>query len=94
MGLTGPVIFCCFRHSGGGSKDLRIPLRRTTPVVWKRLLRKITITRIVTTAILLAGFYLLLIASFEYFRHLPYFQFFLLCIMGGAFLVITYLLKQ
>jgi hypothetical protein len=77
-----------------GSKDLRIHLRRTTPVAWVRLIRKITFARIVTTAVLLAGFYLLLIATFEYFQHLPYFQFFLLCVMGFAFLVITYLLKQ
>lgn len=63
-------------------------------MVWKLLIRKITIGRVAMTVFLLAMFYLLLIASFEYFQHLPYFQFFLLCIMGGAFLVITYLLKQ
>jgi hypothetical protein len=77
-----------------GSKDLRVLPRRTTSVTGKRLIRKITLTRIITTAVLLAGFYLLLIATFEYFQHLPYFQFLLLCVMGGAFLVITYLLKQ
>jgi hypothetical protein len=62
-------------------------------VVWIRLIRKITFTRILTTAILLAGFYLLLIATFEFFQHLPYFRFFLLCVMGFAFLLITYLLR-
>jgi hypothetical protein len=63
-------------------------------VVWKRLIRKITFARVAITGILLAGFYLLLIATFEFFQHCPYFQFFLLCVMGFAFLVITYLLKQ
>jgi hypothetical protein len=63
-------------------------------VAWIRLLRKITPARVVVTAVLLAGFYLLLIAGFGYFRYLPYFSFFLLCLMGFAFLVITYLLKQ
>jgi hypothetical protein len=63
-------------------------------VTWKRLVRKITLSRIITTAVLLAGFYLLLISTFEYFQYIPYFRFLLLCLMGGAFLVITYLLKQ
>jgi hypothetical protein len=63
-------------------------------VAWKHLLRKITPARAGGTLILLAGFYLLLIAGFGYFRYLPYFGFFLLCLMGFAFLVITFLLKQ
>ena len=63
-------------------------------MAWKRLFRKITPARVVGTFILLAGFYLLLIAGFGYFRYLPYFGFFLLCLMGFAFLVITFLLKQ
>jgi uncharacterized membrane protein SirB2 len=63
-------------------------------VTGKRLLRKITPARVVMTLILLSGLYLLLIAGFEYFRYLPYFGFFLLCMMGAAFLVITFLLKQ
>ncbi|MFA5268988.1 MAG: hypothetical protein WC379_13535 [Methanoregula sp.] len=63
-------------------------------MAWKHLFRKITPARVVITIVLLAGFYLLLIAGFEYFRYLPYFSFFLICIMGFAFLVITYLLKQ
>jgi fatty acid desaturase len=63
-------------------------------VGWKRLVRKITPVRIVTSAVLLAGFYLLLIASFGFFQHWPYFRFFLLCVMGFAFLFITYLLKR
>jgi hypothetical protein len=62
-------------------------------VAWIRLLRKITLVRIITIAVLLAGFYLLLIATFEFFQHLPYFRFFLLCVMGFAFLLITYLLR-
>ncbi|MDD1684674.1 MAG: hypothetical protein LUQ19_02150 [Methanoregula sp.] len=61
---------------------------------WKRLIRKITLARIAITGILLAGFYLLLIAAFEFFQHWLYFRFFLLCIVGIAFLVITYMLKQ
>lgn len=63
-------------------------------MAWKRLLRKITPARIIGSTLLLAGFYLLLIAGFEYLRHLPYFGFFLLCLMGFAFLVITYLIRQ
>lgn len=62
--------------------------------MWKRLFRKITPARLGGTLILLAGFYLLLIAGFGYFRYLPYFGFFLLCLMGFAFLVITFLLKR
>lgn len=61
---------------------------------WRRLARTITIRQIVTAAILLSGFYVLLIAGFGYLRYLPYFGFFLLCLMGCAFLVITYILKQ
>jgi len=59
-----------------------------------RLLRNITPARIVVTVVLLTAFYLLLIAFFEFFQYLPYFRFFLLCVMGFAFLVITFLLKQ
>ena len=76
------------------TKVLRIPRPRTPPVAWIRLLRKITPARIVITAILLAGFYLLLIATFAVFQHWPYFRFFLLCLMGFAFLVITFLLTH
>ncbi len=61
---------------------------------WRRLLREVTPARVALAGILLAGFYLLLIAVFEYFQYLPYFRFFLLCIMGSAFLVITFLLKH
>lgn len=61
---------------------------------WRRLARKITLRQIVIAAILLSGFYMLLIAGFGYLRYLPYFGFFLLCLMGCAFLVITYILKQ
>ena len=67
---------------------------QNTPVRWKKMIRMITPARAITIAVLLAGFYLLLIATFEIFQHLPYFRFFLLCIMGFAFLVITFLLKQ
>jgi hypothetical protein len=63
-------------------------------VAWIRLLRKITPARIVTTVVLLTAFYLMLIAFFEFLEPLPYFQFFLLCVMGFAFLVITFMLKQ
>jgi hypothetical protein len=63
-------------------------------VAWIRLLRKVTPARIVITIVLLTGFYLLLITSFGFFRFLPYFRFFLLCVMGGAFLVITYLIRH
>ncbi len=59
-----------------------------------RLFWEITPARAVAGAVLLAGFYLLLIAGFELFRHWPYFRFFLLCVMGFAFLVITYLIRQ
>jgi hypothetical protein len=59
-----------------------------------QLLRKITLARIITTAVILAGFYLLLIATFEVFRYWQYFRFFLLCVMGFAFLIITYMLRQ
>lgn len=82
--------------SGGrdGCKDLWILPCRTHPVAWKRLKREITFGRVAITVLLLAGFYLLLIAVFGFFQYVPYFRFFLLCIMGFAFLVITYLLKQ
>jgi hypothetical protein len=63
-------------------------------VAWKQLVRKITLPRIAITGILLAGFYLLLIATFTFFQRWPYFRFFLLCIVGFSFLVITYILKQ
>ena len=63
-------------------------------MAWIRLFRKITPARIITLAVLLAGFYLLLIASFGFLQHVPYFRFFLLCLMGFAFLFITYLLRQ
>jgi hypothetical protein len=63
-------------------------------VAWTRLLRKITLARIVITLVLLAGFYLLLIATFSFFQHWLYFRFFLLCVMGFAFLVITFLLTH
>lgn len=55
---------------------------------------EITFRQTAATSILLAGFCLLLIAGFGYLRYLPYFGFFLLCLMGCAFLVITYILKQ
>jgi hypothetical protein len=59
-----------------------------------RLIRALTPARIITTIVLLAGLYLLLIAIFEVLQYLPYFRFLLLCVMGFAFLVITYLLKR
>jgi hypothetical protein len=58
-----------------------------------QLIRKITPARIVATLVLLTAFYLLLIAFFGFFQYLPCFRFFLLCVMGFAFLVITFLLK-
>ena len=61
---------------------------------WTQLLRNITPARIVSTILLLTGLYIFLIATFAYLQYLPYFRFFLLCLMGFAFLVITYLLKQ
>jgi len=57
-------------------------------------MRKITVARAAAVILLLAAFYLLLIAVFAIFQYLPYFRFFLLCMVGAAFLVITYLLKQ
>ena len=63
-------------------------------MAWIRLLRKITPARIVITTVLLTGFYLLLIVTFGFFRNLPYFRFFLLCVMGFAFLLITYLIRH
>jgi hypothetical protein len=85
------------RFAGSGwflHKVLSIPPPGITPVMWKRLFRKITPARLGGTLILLAGLYLLLIAVFGYFRYLPYFGFFLLCLMGAAFLVITFLLTH
>jgi hypothetical protein len=38
--------------------------------------------------------YLLLIATSEFFRHLPYFRFSLPCVAGVAFPVITFLIRQ
>ena len=61
---------------------------------WTRLLRSIPPAWIVGAILCLTGLYLFLIATFAYFQYLPYFGFFLLCIMGFAFLVITFLLKQ
>jgi hypothetical protein len=58
------------------------------------MLRKITFFRMITTVILLAGFWLLLIVIFGIFRNWQYLRFFLLCVMGFAFLIITYLLRQ
>jgi hypothetical protein len=63
-------------------------------VRWKRLTREITFTRVAVTGILLAGFYLLLIAFFDFFQYLPYIRFLLICILGLGFLFITFLLKQ
>ena len=60
---------------------------------WNRLFRKISPAWIVITTLCLTGLYLFLIATFAYFQYLPYFRFFLLCLMGFAFLVITFLLK-
>lgn len=73
---------------------LSICLTISPPVRWGKLIRKITFRRLITGILLLAGLYLLLIVGFGYLRYLPYFGFFLLCLMGCAFLVITYLLKQ
>jgi hypothetical protein len=58
------------------------------------MLRKITFFRVITTVILLAGFWLLLIATFGIFKDWQYLRFFLLCVMGFAFLIITYLIRQ
>jgi hypothetical protein len=59
-----------------------------------RWLRKIPAGQVLIIAALLAGFYLLLIAIFEILQYLPYFRFLLLVVMGFAFLIISYLLKQ
>ena len=61
---------------------------------WKRLIREITFPRLAITGILLAGFYLILIAFFDFFQYLPYIRFFLICTVGLGFLFITFLLKQ
>jgi hypothetical protein len=53
-----------------------------------------TLWRIVSIIILLAGLYLLLIAIFETFQYWPYFKFFLICVMGLSFLIISYLIKH
>jgi hypothetical protein len=63
-------------------------------VLLRRITRKITVARVASTIVLLAVIYLLLIITFDILQYLPYFRFFLLCIAGAAFLVITYLLKQ
>ncbi len=68
--------------------------RRTTPVAWTRFARSITRAQLVTSLVLLGAFYLLLLAGFGFLQYLPYFRFFLLCLMGAAFLVITYLLRH
>jgi hypothetical protein len=59
-----------------------------------QILRKITFFRVISTVILLAGFWLLLIVTFGIFRDWQYLRFFLLCVMGFAFLIITYLIRQ
>ena len=79
---------------GCRQQDLKVHRRRTTPVAWRHLLRKITPARIVAAVVLLTAFYLLLTAFFEFFQYLPYFRFILLCVMGFSFLVITFLLNQ
>jgi hypothetical protein len=58
------------------------------------MLRKVTFFRVISTVILLAGFWLFLVVTFGIFRNWQYLRFFLLCIMGFAFLIITYLIKR
>jgi hypothetical protein len=58
------------------------------------MLRKITFFRVISAVILLTGFWLLLIATFALFRDWQYLRFFLLCVMGFAFLIITFLIKR
>jgi hypothetical protein len=57
------------------------------------MLRKVTFFRVITAIILLTGFWLLLIVTFGIFKDWQYLRFFLLCVMGFAFLIITYLLR-
>ena len=59
-----------------------------------RILRAVTFFRVISTVILLAGFWLFLIVTFGIFRNWQYLRFFLLCVMGFAFLIITYLIKR
>jgi hypothetical protein len=63
-------------------------------VVRLRILRAVTFFRVISTVILLAGFWLFLIVTFGIFRNWQYLRFFLLCVMGFAFLIITYLIKR
>jgi hypothetical protein len=63
-------------------------------VVRLRILRKVTFFRVISTVILLAGFWLFLVVTFGIFRNWQYLRFFLLCVMGFAFLIITYLIKR
>jgi hypothetical protein len=58
------------------------------------MLRKVTFFRMISTVVLLAGFWLFLVVTFGIFRNWQYLRFFLLCIMGFAFLIITYLIKR
>ena len=59
-----------------------------------RILRKVPFFRVFSTVILLAGFWLFLVVTFGIFRNWQYLRFFLLCVMGFAFLIITYLIKR
>jgi hypothetical protein len=63
-------------------------------VVRLRILRKVTFFRMISTVVLLAGFWLFLVVTFGIFRNWQYLRFFLLCVMGFAFLIITYLIKR
>jgi hypothetical protein len=54
---------------------------------------KITIGKILSILILIAVLYVVLITTFDLFRHWPYFRFFLLCVMGLSFLIISYLIR-
>lgn len=55
---------------------------------------KITLNTIIFFIIIIAGIYVLLITTFEIFQHMPFFKLFLVCAMGFAFLIITYILKK
>jgi hypothetical protein len=55
---------------------------------------KITFQKIIFGIILIAAIYVLLIATFDIFQHMPYFKLFLICVMGFAFLIISYILKK
>jgi len=57
-------------------------------------LQKITLGRFLAGCILVAGLYMILIATFEQFVHWPYFKLLLICVMGFTFLIITYILKH